>query len=114
MTEILTIEELVAEVPGLSALRIERYVAAGIVQPVLAEGEAESFRPVDRARLQLACELADSFDLEDDALALVFDLIDRMHRHRADLKALMQAVAAQPEEIRLRIGAALEEIRNRG
>lgn len=111
MTRVFTFEELVAEVPGLSSKRMTRYLAAGIVRPVQSGEGRESFRPVDRARLMLACELADQFALEDDALSLVLDLVDQMHGLRADLRQLMRAVEAQPEDIRRRIGAALDQAR---
>lgn len=107
MTRVFTFEELVAEVPGLSSGRMTRYLAAGIVRPVHNIAGGESFRAVDRARLMLACELADQFALEDEALSLVLDLVDQMHGFRKDLRRLMRAVEAQPEDIRRRIGEAL-------
>ncbi|RME16053.1 MAG: hypothetical protein D6801_06225 [Alphaproteobacteria bacterium] len=104
-----TVEMLLAEVPGLTGRRLERFARAGIVTRV--ERGAAPYRAVDRARLALACELADAFDLEDEALAMVLDLVDRMHSARADLRALMGAVAAEPEEVRVRMLATMRRLR---
>lgn len=118
MTKAITFEALVSAVPGLSRRRLQRYVEAGIIIPVQrpdreADIEAMVFRPVDEARLMLACELADQFELQDEALGLMLDLVDRMHGLRAELHALMEAVAAQPTETRRAIGTLLQEARHR-
>jgi chaperone modulatory protein CbpM len=93
-------------VPPLTHARLEAWVAAELVTP-LRTAEGPAFRRVDVARLTLACELCDEFELADDALALVLDLVDRLHRSEADLGALAEVLAEEPEPIRRRIGDLL-------
>ena len=108
MTRIYTEQEVVARVRGLSVPLLVRFIEAEIVRPVArGKPQARGYGRVDVARLQLACDLADEFDLDTDALGLVMGLIDRLHATRADLRAVMQAIAAEPEEVRARIAAAV-------
>ncbi len=108
MTRIITQKELIARVPGLTGPRLVRYIEAEIVRPVQAEPEP-GFHRVDLARLELACELADQFDLNAEALGLVLSLVDQLHGMRAELHALLDAIAAQPDEVRHAIARALAE-----
>ncbi|MFZ5750268.1 MAG: hypothetical protein ACOY5U_04295 [Pseudomonadota bacterium] len=102
MTTLYSFRETVRRVPGLTEERLTRFVAAEVVRPV--QGEAgEGFAQVDVARLRLACELCDGYALEDEALAMVMHLIDRMHGMRRDLHAMVLAVAAEGDEVRQRI-----------
>lgn len=102
MTTLFSFSETVLRVPGLTEDRLTRFIAAEVVRPV--QGTAGGgFAQVDVARLQLACELCDGYALEDEALAMVMSVIDRMHGMRRDLHAMMQAVAAEGDEVRLRI-----------
>ncbi len=106
MSRIYTEREVIARVPGLSGARLLRFIEAEIVLPIRRVPEP-GFRAVDLARLGLACELADQFDLEGEALALVLSLVDQLHARRAELRRLLGAVAAQPPEVRAQIAAAL-------
>ncbi len=108
MTRIYSEQEVVARVRGLSVPLLLRFIEAEIVRPVSrGKPQARGYAKVDVARLRLACELAEEFDLDTDALGLVMGLIDRLHATRADLRALMRAVAAEPEDVRARIAATV-------
>lgn len=106
MTQHLSEDETLAAVPPLTRTRLTAWIAAEVVVPVPTP-RGPAFRRLDVARLALACELADDFDLAADALALVLTLVDRLQRAEADLAALSRALAAEPEEVRRRIGASL-------
>jgi hypothetical protein len=100
-----TEEEVVTRVTRLSRVALVRYVEADVIRPVLTEA-GPRFRPVDVARLELICDLIDQYEFEDDALALILSLTDRLHAARADFRALSDAVAAEEKAIRDRIAAA--------
>ena len=102
MTATFSEAEVFAEVTALTRPRLLAWVEARIVQPVQSGPELR-YREVDLARLQTLCDLADGFDLSSDSLALVMDLIDRLHEHRTELESLMAALAAEPEDVRLRL-----------
>ncbi len=104
MTEYFTYHQTIAAVPGLSASGLSAFVDAGLVVPTLS-AQGPMFRPSDQARLALLCELADSFDLDGDSLAVVIGLIDQLHDTRRHLHAMSQAMQAEPPDLRRRIGA---------
>lgn len=108
MTLIYSEEEIIAEVPGLDRTLLVRFVESRIVIPVQRPSPPRScFRQIDAARLRLACELRESLDLNDDALAVVLGLVDRLHGARGDLRAVLEAVEALPETHRRQVTAAL-------
>ena len=104
MTEYFTQEQAIAAVPGLSLARLAAFLDSGLIIP-LTSTDGLKFRPVDLARLELLCELADHFDLEADALGVLIGLIDQLHTARLRLHAMAQAMEAEPQDLRQRVGA---------
>ncbi|MFT3973105.1 MAG: chaperone modulator CbpM [Amaricoccus sp.] len=100
--------EVVARVEGLTVARLRAFVAADCVRPSEAEGEV-GYAEADLARLALAAELAQDFDLDPDASAMVLGLVDQIHGLRHALRRLGDAVGAEPEEIRTRVRLRLRE-----
>lgn len=96
--------ETVATVERLTVTRLRTYVAAECVAPEEREG-ALAFSDADLARLELLADLSEGFDLEEEALGLVMSLIDQIHGLRRELRALGEAVGAEPEDVRARIRA---------
>jgi len=107
MSRIYTQTEVVARIPGLTGARLLHFVEAEIVLPIERVPEP-GFQGIDLARLALACELADQFDLNEDALKLVLSLVDQLHAKRAELRVLQRALQAQPDNTRRQIGEALQ------
>jgi len=95
-------DEVFRAVVPLTRRRLLTWIEARIVQPVQS-GPERRYRAVDIARIQTLCDLEEGFELNPDALAMVMGLIDRLHAHRAELEALMAALASEPEEVRLRL-----------
>jgi len=106
MTRFFNSTEVVTEVATLTPNRLSAFVSAEVVTP-LQSGQGPVYSTVDVARLELCCELADSFDLAPEALALVLALVDRLHRLDRDTAALATALAAEPPEIRTRVAARI-------
>lgn len=102
MTGFVTEDDLIAAVPRLTRSRLNAFVEAEIVIPVRSD-RGQMFRSLDRARAELACDLAEDFALHGDALGLVLSLVDQLHGVRAELRAVLAALAAEPEEVRQRI-----------
>lgn len=110
MTDHLTEDEVIATVAGLTRTRLVVFVETEIVVPLRRADEEVSglvFRQDDVARMQVLCNLAEDLDLDDAALAVVVALIDKLHAARQDLLAIARAVAAEPPDVRARIGAAV-------
>jgi chaperone modulatory protein CbpM len=104
MTTYLTQSQAIAAIPGLSPSLLDAFLEADLVRP-RALADRLMFRPADLARLALLCDLAEHFDLEGDALAVVVGLIDQLYLARQRLHAMAEAVAAEPQEMRSRVGA---------
>lgn len=102
--------EVVAIVPGLSARALDRLVGAGILQPVSAS-EGPRFREIDVARLELVQDLGEHFALDDDALSLVLSLVDQLNAVRGDMRAMLEALAAEPPETRARLRTVIARTR---
>lgn len=110
MSRIYTETEVIARVPGLTGPRLMRFIEAEIVLPIRRRPEP-GFQGIDLARLELACELSDQFELNGEALELVLSLVDQLHATRAELRVLVKAIEAQPADMRAQIGAALQALR---
>jgi chaperone modulatory protein CbpM len=102
MTRYYSETEVVAEIRGLSVTRLRAWVAAECLVPAEREGHL-AFAEIDVARLRLLADLADDFDLDADAAAVVLSLVDQIHGLRRQLRRLGEAVAAEPPETRARI-----------
>lgn len=106
MTRYLTQDEVIAALPHLTGPRLVAFIAAEVVVPVQSPS-GPLFRDLDLARLDLLCDLADPFDLEGDTLALVITLIDQLHASRQQVHLIAAALAAEPADVRARVGACL-------
>ena len=104
MMDYFTQSQTIAAVPGLSQSRLAAFLDADLVWPT-SSAAGPVFRVVDLARLELLCDLADHFDLQGDALGVVIGLIDQLHGARLHLRAMAEAMEAEPQELRLRVGA---------
>ncbi|WP_374396810.1 hypothetical protein [Tabrizicola sp.] len=102
MTRYYSSTEVVALIDDLTEPRLTAYLRASIVEPVTTPG-GPGFRETDVARLQLLCDLDDSYGLPEESLKMVMGLIDQLNSMRGDMRALMRAVAAEPDEVRARI-----------
>jgi chaperone modulatory protein CbpM len=110
MTDHLTEDDVIAAIPGLTRPRLVAFIETEVVIPLRREagaGPGLVFRRIDLARLQLLCDLADDLELDEAALGVVVTLIDQLHAARQDLLAIARAVAAEPPDVRARIGSAV-------
>lgn len=110
MSRYYTETEVVTLVEDLTQPRLRSYCHARIVQPVDTP-DGPGFREADLARLQLLCDLAESHDLPEDGLRMVMSLVDQLNTMRGDMRALMHAVASEPDEVRVRIQRSVRSTR---
>lgn len=104
-----TLIETLAELPEMTREQLENYIRSGVVQPVHSPG-GPRFREVDIARLQLVVDLSEGYHLDEDALMLVLSLVDQLHGLRGDMRAILDAIAREPVETRLRLKTAIREV----
>lgn len=103
MTVFLSEADAVLAVTRLTHSRLQAFISAEVMVPVQSP-KGPLFGPVDLARLELLCDLAEHFDLEGDALGVVMGLIDQLHATRQRLHAVAGAMEAEPVQVRHRIG----------
>ena len=90
---------VVARVRRLNLRELRLWVRRGWLRP--AEGEAGPvFDELDIARIRLLCDLRKEMSLPNDAVPVVLNLIDHLHRTRRELRALARAIEEQPEDVR--------------
>lgn len=99
--------EVVARVEGMTVARLRSFVAADCVHPSEAGGRV-GYGEADVARLRLAAELAQDFELDPEASAMVLSLVDQIHGLRLALRRLGEAVGEEPDDIRARVRARLQ------
>ena len=95
-------QELVESVGHLEVAVLRRWIDLGWVLPH-QDGESLRFDASDVARVRLIFELHYELRIEEDSMSVVLSLMDQLYEARCCLRALMSAVAAQPEEVRARI-----------
>ncbi|MBD9526006.1 MULTISPECIES: hypothetical protein [Paracoccus] len=105
-----TLTETLIELPEMTREQLETYISSGVVQPVQSES-GPLFRDLDIARLHLVVDLSEGYHLDDEALALVLSLVDQLHGLRGDMRAILDAVAREPAETRIRLKTAIREVR---
>jgi chaperone modulatory protein CbpM len=110
MTDLFTEEEAIAHVARLTRTRLVSFMEAEVVSPMRGEAGLV-FRRMDLVRMELLCELSEAFELKDDALGVVISLIDQLHGARAELRAMLDALAREPDEVRVRVGSAVQRLR---
>ena len=82
------------------------WIGRGWLSPARTAGGFR-FRDIDVARLRMIDEFSRDLDLGDDALDVVLPPIDQLHGLRHQLRLMSEAVAAEPEEVRVRISRKL-------
>lgn len=101
-TGFLTEDEALAAVRRLDRARLARFVQTEVIRPADAGGSMV-YRQIDIARMELLCDLCDDFEMNEDALGIVMQLVDQLHGTRNDLLALMRALGEEPEEVLTRV-----------
>lgn len=110
MVRYYTRTEVVTLIEDLTEPRLQVLLREMIVQPVQTP-EGPAFREADVARLRLLCDLMEGYELQDDAMQMVMSLIDQLNTARGDMRALMQAIAQEPDDVRQRIHDLVHRLR---
>jgi chaperone modulatory protein CbpM len=95
-------------VGGLEAEELRRWIAERWVRP---ENGAEGyvFAEVDVARVRLIRELRYELAIDEEAIPVVLQLLDQVYALRRRLRVVVEAIDAQPAEIRAALLARIEE-----
>ena len=109
-----TLDELLGLHNRLTVMRVERWVARGLLRPtggIDAGGtDAWTFEQIDVARVRLLAELADDIGFDDDTVETVIGLVDQVHTLRGQIDLLARAIAEQPPATREAIAITLRRL----
>ena len=81
---------------GLAAEDLEGWVDRHWIRPLNSQGEFV-FDDADRARVRMIVDFHHDLAIDDEAMPVVLDLVDRLHAARAVLRSALQCVAELPE-----------------
>lgn len=105
----LTQTDVLARITGLTALRLDAWIAQTWVRPVRAEA-GPVFDDADLARLHLIHDLTECFGVNEEAIPIILSLVDEVQTLRAGLRALDRAIAAHDAGTADAIAARLREM----
>jgi len=108
MNDFYSEEQLITTVTRLTRTRLTTYVKHEFLCPAQSES-GPVYSAADLARIELICDLDEQFGLQGDALGVVLSLIDQLHGVRGELRRVMGAIDAQPDDVRGQIIAALQD-----
>lgn len=100
-------QETITTVTRLTRARLTTYVKHEFLHPTRSDA-GPVYSAADLARIELICDLVEQFELKDDALGVVLSLIDQLHGVRGELRRIMAAIEAQPEDQQQQILTALK------
>lgn len=103
---------VVAQVERLNLRELRFWVRQGWVRPAHSPA-GPIFDEVDIARVRLLCDLKKDMSLSTDVLPVVLALIDSLHQTRRELRALTEALEAQPEDVRHTVITTLRGIHSK-
>ena len=96
MMQITAVAALFADLP---VIELTGWVERGWVLPETAES-GWVFHEIDVARVRLIYDLRHDMDVADETMPLVLSLLDQMYDLRGRLRAVLQAVEAQPADVK--------------
>ena len=106
----MTRAEILDALPDLTEAELDALIRSEVVVPVTSAA-GPLFRDIDVARLRLILELEDFYALDADGVAMVMSLIDQLNGLRGDMRAMLEAVAAEAPETRAQLRQVIRETR---
>jgi chaperone modulatory protein CbpM len=102
----MALEQVLATVGRVDRQDLTVWIERRWVRPHHAAG-GYVFTEMDVARVTLICDMRDDMAIDEEAMPVVLGLLDQVYGMRRRLRHLVDAVAAQPEEVRLAVAAEL-------
>ena len=108
MTKDYAPEQVIETVSSLTAERLSHFERLRIIAPVNTP-DGPRYHTLDVRRITLLCELTDDFEVNEDALVIIMSLLDQLHSAHSKLEQVVQAIVAEPTDIKLRLSQRLHD-----
>lgn len=95
----ITFDAVIRLIGDLQAEELRRWIAERWVRPESA-AEGYVFQEVDIARVRLIHDLRYDLAIDEEAMPVVLQLLDQVYGLRRRLRAIAEAIDAQPETVR--------------
>jgi chaperone modulatory protein CbpM len=102
----MALEQVLAAVGRVDQRDLTIWIERRWVRP-RHEAGSYLFSDLDVARVTLICDMRHDMAIDDEAMPVVLGLLDQVYGMRTRLRHLVDAVAVQPEEVRLAVAAEL-------
>lgn len=102
--------DVLERVAGVTAERLENWIAQGWVDPARGESDFE-FEEIDVARVDLIRQLRDELAIDRESMPVVLSLLDQVYSLRRELRCVLRALEEQPGEVREQIVASVRVYR---
>jgi len=99
-------EAVIELVGGVKASELRYWIAEGWVRPEVRRGEY-LFREIDVARARLIHELDRELAIHRDSIPVVLHLLDQLFAMRRRVRAMEEAIEAQPAAVRRSLRGAV-------
>ena len=96
MMQITAVAALFSDLP---VIELTAWVERGWVLPESVDS-GWVFHEIDVARVRLIYDLRHDMDVTDETMSLVLSLLDQMYELRGRLRTVLQAVEAQPADVK--------------
>ena len=87
----ITLEGVLVQLRGLDEAQLRAWIAEGWVRPEHRDGHLV-FQEIDIARCRLILELREELEVNEAAMPVVLQLLDRLHATRRQLRRLAEAL----------------------
>ncbi len=107
----LSLEDVVDTIDILQAEDLVTWIDCGWVLPARHQ-DSYRFTEIDVARVRLISEMVYECQIEVDAMPVVLGLLDQVYELRRQLHSVVQAIEAQPSDIREKISQTIAKNRS--
>lgn len=102
----MSFDAVIRLIGDVQAPELSRWIEERWVRPE-SRVEGYVFHEVDVARVRLICELRHDLAIDEEAMPVVLQLLDQVYALRRRLRAMRDAIEAQPAELRDALRARL-------
>lgn len=101
-------DEILNELQPLDSTELSMWIEQRWVLPTRRDGDYR-FSAADIARVRLVHDIRYALDIDIETVPVLLSLLDRYYGARRQVKVLMEAIDAQPDDIRARIMAHIDD-----